>query len=92
MTEMTARIAFIIDGVVQDVLNTDNRLAALFLSQPQLVDVTEVAGSELITYGYTYNQELNTFTAPPLPDTLPPSIVPPGSDEPDNTPVPGITE
>lgn len=45
-----------------------------------------------MTYGYTYNQELNTFTAPPTPDTLPPNIVPPGSPEPDLTPVPGITE
>jgi hypothetical protein len=92
MTEMTARVAFIIDGVVQDVLNTDNRLAAIFLSQPTIVDVTEVSESELITFGYTYNQDSNTFTPPPLADTLPDNIVPPGSPEPDNTPVPGITE
>jgi len=66
MTEPTiadvvpARIAFIIDGVVADVLNTDDRLAAIFLSQPKVVDVTE--SSEFITSGYTYNEALNTFT------------------------------
>jgi hypothetical protein len=68
MTEQTvaelepARIAFIIDGVVADVLNTDDRLAAIFLSQPKVVDVTEISESEFITSGYTYNEELNTFT------------------------------
>lgn len=68
MTEPTiaevvpARVAFIIDGVVQDVLNTDDRLAAIFLSQPKVVDVTDNA--EFITSGYTYNEELNTFTSP----------------------------
>jgi hypothetical protein len=35
------KIAFIIDGEVQDVLHTDERLAAIFLSQPTIVDVTE---------------------------------------------------
>ena len=68
MTEPTivelapARIAFIIDGVVQDVLNTDDRLAAIFLSQPKVVDVTEISESEFITSGYLYNEESNTFT------------------------------
>jgi hypothetical protein len=68
MTEQTvaelapARIAFIIDGVVQDVLNTDDRLAAIFLSQPKVVDVTEISESEFITAGYLYNEESNTFT------------------------------
>jgi hypothetical protein len=66
MTEQTiadivpARIAFILDGVVADVLNTDDRLAAIFLSQPKVVDVSNE--TEFITSGYTYNEELNTFT------------------------------
>lgn len=68
MTEPTiaevvpARIALIIDGVVADVLNTDDRLASIFLSQPKIVDVTEISESEFITSGYLYNEELNTFT------------------------------
>lgn len=59
-----ARIAFIIDGVVQDVLNTDDRLAAIFLSQPKVVDVSEISESEFITSGYTYDEASNTFTKP----------------------------
>jgi hypothetical protein len=35
------KIAFIIDGVVTDVLHTDDRLGAIFLSEPKIVDVTE---------------------------------------------------
>ncbi len=60
------RIAYILDGVVQDVVNTDDRLAALFLSDPLIIDVTEASESEFITGGYIYNQELNTFTKPPV--------------------------
>jgi len=59
-----ARIAFILDGVVQDVLNTDDRLAAIFLSQPKIVDVTEISESEFITSGYLYDEVSNTFTRP----------------------------
>lgn len=35
------KIAFVIDGEVQDVLHTDERLGAIFLSQPTIVDVTD---------------------------------------------------
>lgn len=35
------KIAFVIDGEVVDVLHTDDRLGALFLSQPTIVDATE---------------------------------------------------
>lgn len=35
------KIAFIIDGKVVDVLHTDDRLAAIFLSQATIIDVTE---------------------------------------------------
>ncbi len=59
---MPVRIAFIIDGVVADVINTDDRLAAIFLSQPKMVDVSIISESEFITSGYLYNEELNTFT------------------------------
>ena len=34
------KIAFVIDGVVADVLHTDDRLASIFLSEPKIVDVT----------------------------------------------------
>lgn len=35
------KIAFVLDGTVVDVLHTDERLAAIFLSGPTIVDVTE---------------------------------------------------
>jgi hypothetical protein len=35
------KIALVIDGVVQDVFHTDDRLAAILLSNPTIVDVTE---------------------------------------------------
>jgi hypothetical protein len=35
------KIAFVIDGQVVDVLHTDERLGAIFLSQPVIVDVTD---------------------------------------------------
>ena len=88
---LTAKIAFIIDGVVQDILNTDNRLAAIFLSQPKIVDITEVNGSEPINFGYIYNEDLNSFTAPPSSGTLEDDILPPGSTI-DVLEVPGITD
>lgn len=69
---MPVRIAFIIDGVVADVINTDDRLAAIFLSQPKMVDVTEISVSEFITSGYLYNEELNTFTRFPVEETAGP--------------------
>ena len=36
------KIAIILDGVIQDVLHTDERLAALFLSNPLIVDVSHL--------------------------------------------------
>lgn len=35
------KIAFVIDGVIVDVLRTDDRLASIFLSNPTIVDATE---------------------------------------------------
>lgn len=35
------KIAFVIDGTVVDVLHTDERLAAIFLSEPTILDATQ---------------------------------------------------
>lgn len=35
------KIAFVLDGQVVDVLHTDERLGAIFLSQPVIADVSE---------------------------------------------------
>jgi hypothetical protein len=60
------KIAFILDGQVVDILHTHDRLAAILLSEPLIVDITEVksdANSEILP-GYTYNATANTFTPP----------------------------
>jgi hypothetical protein len=53
------RIAVIIDDVIQDVLFTDERLAALFLSEPTIVDITDEA--EDVNIGFRYDKETNSF-------------------------------
>lgn len=35
------KLAFILDGVVQDVLHTDDRLAAIFMSEPIILDISD---------------------------------------------------
>ena len=61
------KLAFVIDGDVVDVLHTDDRLAAIFLSQPTVVDVTALyedneAGFNIVAW--KYNSEANEFTSP----------------------------
>lgn len=53
------RVAFIIDNVIQDVLHTDERLAALFLSEPIIVDITDEP--DHINMGSQYNPETSSF-------------------------------
>lgn len=61
------KIAFVIDGEVIDILHTDERLAAIFLSEPTILDVSdkfvigEVPG---VWIGDSYDEETNTFTRP----------------------------
>lgn len=58
------KIAFVIDGEVIDVLHTDDRLGAIFLSQPIVLDVSawyaENPGGTLVKYTY----DGTAFTAP----------------------------
>lgn len=52
-----AKIALVLDGEVLDVLHTDERLAAIFLSQPTIVDATEylAANPNKILVGGTWD-------------------------------------
>lgn len=63
------KIAFVIDGEVVDILHTDNRLAAIFLSSPTVIDVTNDFGSGIIVPGSKYDKKTKTFTfpEPPMP-------------------------
>jgi hypothetical protein len=61
------KIAFIIDNKVVDILHTDERLGAIFLSQPVIVDVTDKFKdglSELVLVDATYDEKTGEFTPP----------------------------
>lgn len=58
------KLAFIIDNVVTDILHTDERLAAIFLSEPLILDVTDRTDLEHIVPNATYDPETSTFTNP----------------------------
>lgn len=64
MTNQTlppVKIAFIIDEEVVDVLHTDERLGAIFLSEPVIVDVTDKI--DTATVGAKYDAATGTFTS-----------------------------
>lgn len=60
------KVAFIIDNIVADVIHTDNRLAAIFLSNPVVMDVTDHEDVSSITTNATYDPETQTFTPAPI--------------------------
>ena len=59
------KVAFIIDGEVVDIIHTQSRLAAILLSEPTIVDIsdTTVDGNQIFP-GFKYDSETNTFSAP----------------------------
>lgn len=59
-------IAYIIDNEVVEILHTDERLSAIFLSNPVVKDITEQMSNpdENIWLGATYNPETDTYTNP----------------------------
>ena len=59
------KVAFILDNVVADVLHTDNRLAAIFLSDPVVIDVTDHQDVDIITADSAYDPSTQRFTAAP---------------------------
>jgi hypothetical protein len=64
------KLAFVIDGEVIDVLHTDERLAAIFLSQPIIVDVTNLKDNDgqpnIIHVGTFYDEESGIFSRPEI--------------------------
>ena len=54
------KIAFVIDNEVVDVLHTDERLGAIFLSEPTIVDVTDKL--DTATVGASYDPSTGVFT------------------------------
>lgn len=61
------KVAFVIDGEVIDILHTDERLAAIFLSEPTILDVSDkfvIGDVPGVWIGDAYDAETNTFTRP----------------------------
>lgn len=60
------KVAFIIDNRIVDIVHTDERLGAIFLSDPVMVDVTDIlqSNNSTVFIDSSYNPETNTFTAP----------------------------
>jgi hypothetical protein len=57
------KIAFIIDNQVVDVLHTDDRLGAIFLSDPVTVDVTDLFNENKMVFpGDTYDPATKAFS------------------------------
>ena len=57
------KVAFIIDGKVEDVIHTEARLAAIMLSNPLIVDATDqwpASGASLV--GMNYDEATGTFS------------------------------
>lgn len=55
------KVAFIIDNEVVDVLHTDERLGAILLSNPTIMDITLEDGKQAAFVGDKYDPENNKF-------------------------------
>jgi hypothetical protein len=60
------KIALILDGQVVDILHTQDRLAAILLSDPTVVDITDVNtdSNSAIYPGWAYDATTGAFTPP----------------------------
>jgi hypothetical protein len=60
------KIAFIIDNEVVDILHTDDRLAAIFLSEPVIKDVTSLQpfDESNVAVGSIYDAKTDTYSRP----------------------------
>ena len=63
MEQPPIKLAFILDGEVADILHTDERLAAIFLSNPIVLDVTEKMTEDpnSVKPGMGYKLDDNTY-------------------------------
>lgn len=58
------KVAFVIDNQVIEVLHTDDRLAAIFLSNPVVLDVTGPDGKSSVDLGDIYDPATGLFSKP----------------------------
>lgn len=66
------KIAFILDGEVVDILHTDERLAAIFTSNPIVKNVTGqlITDNGIVQVGSLYSSETNEFSPKPPEEEL----------------------
>lgn len=63
------KLAFVIDNVVVDIITTDERLAAIMLSNPTVLDITDMSpGQDGLYINSTYVPETNSFIPPQYDD------------------------
>jgi hypothetical protein len=55
------KIAFVIDNKVVDILHTDERLAAIMLSEPIIVNVTGENGQQIAQVEDSYDPSTGSF-------------------------------
>lgn len=62
------KIAFVIDNQVAEILYAETRLAAILLSDPTIVEVTELldADPHAVHNGDVYNPETGEFSPAPI--------------------------
>ena len=58
------RIAFIIENKVVDILQTDERLAAIFLSQPEIINISSLEEKSFPSVDWKYDTLLEKFIPP----------------------------
>jgi hypothetical protein len=58
------KVALVIDGEVVDVLHINERLAAILLSDPTVVDITSnfAENPNSVNVGFKYDKDTNTFS------------------------------
>jgi hypothetical protein len=55
-------IALVLDGEIQDIIRTEERLWALLMSQPVILDISDLEEKPQINW--TYNEETGEFKNP----------------------------
>ena len=56
------KLALVIDGEVLDILHTDERLAAILLSSPKCIDVSDYPEDMELMVGFFYNEQSGSFS------------------------------
>jgi hypothetical protein len=61
--ERARAIAFIVDDEVAEIIFTDDRLSAVFLSDPKIVEITSLMSDPLLhpATGWGYDSDTNSF-------------------------------